>query len=45
MLSIYICEGISALRIYVTVTSPYPWEWGVTKTNPTPALGWNLNKP
>jgi len=29
MLSIYV-KGISDLRIYVTVTSPYPWDWGVT---------------
>jgi len=26
----YICEGISALRIYVTVTSPYPRDQGIT---------------
>jgi len=25
----YICEGISILRIYVTVTSPYPRDQGV----------------
>ena len=28
----YICEGISALRIYIAVTSPYPWDQGVTST-------------
>ena len=27
----YICEGISALHIYVRVTSPYPQDRGVTK--------------
>jgi len=26
----YICEDIFDLRIYVTVTSPYPWDRGVT---------------
>ena len=26
---IYICEGIYALRIYVAITSPYPWDRGV----------------
>ena len=26
----YICEGISVLRIYVAVTSPYPRDRGVT---------------
>jgi len=26
----YICEDIFAQRIYVTVTSPYPRDWGVT---------------
>ena len=30
MLSVYIYEGIFALRIYVTITSPYPWDPGVT---------------
>ena len=30
MLSIYICEGIFILRIYVTVTSPYARDRGVT---------------
>jgi len=25
----YVCEGISDLRIYVTVTSPYPRDRGV----------------
>ena len=26
----YICEDISALCMYVTVTSLYTWDWGVT---------------
>ena len=26
----YIREGIFDLHIYVAVTSPYPWDWGVT---------------
>jgi len=26
---VYICEGIFDLRIYVTVTSPYPRNWGI----------------
>jgi len=30
MLSVYIYEGIFALRIYVAITSPYPWDPGVT---------------
>ena len=29
----YIREGISDLRIYVAVTSPYPQDWGVTVWN------------
>ena len=28
--SVYVCGGISALRIYVAVTSPYPQDRGVT---------------
>ena len=28
----YICEGISVMRIYDTVTSPYPRDRGVTQT-------------
>ena len=27
----YICEGISALRMYVTVTSSYSRNWGITR--------------
>ena len=30
MLSVYICEGIFDLRIYVVITSPHPRDWGVT---------------
>jgi len=26
---VYTCEGISAQRMYVTVTSPYPRDWSV----------------
>ena len=26
----YVREGISALRMYVVVASPYPRDWGVT---------------